>query len=266
VLFPQFFHKDSARRFLERKLNHPPPGQWFFANSQSTKNDICNLAQGLDPKRVVVTPLAASEHFRPCGDKARMEAVRLKYHLPPEPFFLSVCTLEPRKNLVHVIQAFGRLIEQEKISGLNLVLVGAKGWQYDQIFTESGATNVLKRRVIFTGYVPDEDLAPLYTEALAFLYLSLYEGFGLPVLEAMQCGIPVVTSDNSSLPEVAGDAGILLDARDQDALCAAVLSLYGNAELRAELRRKSLRQAARFSWQQCAQATLRGYDQALRQT
>jgi glycosyltransferase involved in cell wall biosynthesis len=195
-----------------------------------------------------------------------MEAVRIKYHLPPEPFFLSVCTLEPRKNLVHVIQAFGRLIEQEKISGLNLVLVGAKGWQYDQIFAESGATNVLKRRVIFTGYVPDEDLAPLYTEALAFLYLSLYEGFGLPVLEAMQCGIPVVTSDNSSLPEVAGDAGILLDARDQDALCAAMLSLYGNAELRDELRCKSLRNAARFSWQQCAQATLRGYDQALRQT
>jgi glycosyltransferase involved in cell wall biosynthesis len=266
VLFPQFFNEDSGRRFLERKLNHPPPRQWFFAISQSTKNDICNLARGLDPDRVIVTPLAASEHFRPCGDRARIEAVRIKYHIPPEPFFLSVCTLEPRKNQVHVIQAFGRLIEQEKISGLNLVLVGAKGWQYERIFAEAGATDALKRRVIFTGYVPDEELAPLYTEALAFLYLSLYEGFGLPVLEAMQCGTPVVTSDNSSLPEVVGGAGILLNARDQDALCAALLSLYGNAGLRDELRCKSLRNAARFSWRQCAQATLRGYDQALRQT
>lgn len=263
VLFPKFFNGDSSRKFLERKFSRQSPRQWFFSNSQSTKNDICNFAPHLDADRIVVTPLAAGEHFRPCENKSRIESVLRSYKIPPEPFFLSVCTLEPRKNLVHVIQAFRRLIEQEEISELNLVLVGTKGWQYDRILVEAGATPALRRRIIFTGYLPDEDLAPLYTSALAFLYLSLYEGFGLPVLEAMQCSTPVVASNISSLPEVVGDAGILLDAMDKDALCASLFRLYNSPALRTELSEKSLLQAAKFSWSQCARSVISGYEQAL---
>jgi len=155
------------------------------------------------------------------------------------------------------------LVREHKIAELNLVLVGTKGWQYDKIFQQAGELVGLSHRIIFTGFIPDEDLVPLYSGAMGFVYMSLYEGFGLPVLESMQCGTPVITSNNSSLPEVVGGAGIMLDAKDEDGLCHAMYQLYSNKSLREMLRTRALERAKQFSWTRCARETLAGYRKAM---
>jgi glycosyltransferase involved in cell wall biosynthesis len=155
------------------------------------------------------------------------------------------------------------LIREQKIDDLCLVLTGAKGWDYDRIFGEIANSVDVQDKIILTGYVPDEDLSPLYSGALAFVYPSLYEGFGLPPLEAMQCGTPVITSNTSSLPEVVGDAGIMVAPTDSDALCQAMLDLYCSDALRRDLAQKSLLRAKQFSWQKTTRETINAYKKAL---
>jgi glycosyltransferase involved in cell wall biosynthesis len=264
LLFPSLFDNNVWTAFLRAQLANPAPNQWFFAISNCTKHDLCNSpGSRVAPERVFVTHLAASDSFHPCSDRACIDSTLSKYGIPPEPYFLSVCTLEPRKNLAHTIRCWGRLIREKALGEANLVLVGAKGWQYKQIYEQAGSCPELNGRVFFTGYVPDQDLSPLYSGALGFLYLSLYEGFGLPVLEAMQCGTPVIAANNSSLPEVAGQAAILLDAKDEDGLCDAMLRLYRDSELRQALQTKGLEQARQFGWERCAQETIQAYRVAL---
>lgn len=176
---------------------------------------------------------------------------------------MSLNTLEPRKNLGHLIQCFRKLVYQEKINDLYLVLAGGKGWLYNKLFEEIYRCEALKDRVIVTGYVADEDLAALYSDALAFVYTSFYEGFGLPPLEAMQCGVPVITSNTSSLPEVVGDAGIMVAPTDADMLCHSMLALYTKSSLREAMSLKSLERAKQFSWEKCTQETLAAYKFAL---
>ncbi len=143
---------------------------------------------------------------------------------------------------------------------LHLVLVGKKGWLDNNIHSEiSNLYPRLRERIIFTGYVPDEDLAPLYSGSLVFVYPSVYEGFGLPPLEAMQCGTPVITSNTSSLPEVVGNAGITVAPLDEDSLCHSIWELYQNDSLRNSLSTKSIEQAAKFSWEKCLQQTISAY-------
>jgi glycosyltransferase involved in cell wall biosynthesis len=141
--------------------------------------------------------------------------------------------------------------------------VGTKGWDFDKIFQELSNLPTLKERVIITGYVADEDLAALYSGAMAFVYPSFYEGFGLPPLEAMQCGVPVITSNTSSLPEVVGDAGIMVAPTDADALCQSMLNLYASSDLRSKMSFKSIEQAKKFSWQNCTEQTIGAYQLAL---
>ena len=239
------------------------PGDWVLAISQATKDDLCRLT-GIDPSHVFVTHLAASpQTFYRCEDEEQLARVRRKYAIPDGPYLLSLSTLEPRKNIDHVIRNFVRLVEEEKIEDLSLVLVGIKGWKFDAIFDAISQNSKLRERIIVTGFAPDEDLAALYSGAMAFAYLSIYEGFGLPPLEAMQCGVPVITSDNSSLPEVVGDAGIMLDAHDSDGLCQTLRDLYNDPARRGAMSEKSLRQAARFSWGRCVDDTVAAYKTAL---
>jgi glycosyltransferase involved in cell wall biosynthesis len=141
--------------------------------------------------------------------------------------------------------------------------VGKRGQGYENILAHASIGEQLQERVIFTGRVDDEDLAALYSGALCFTFMSYYEGFGLPPLEAMQCGVPVITSNTSSLPEVVGDAGITVNPKDEDALCQAMLGVYRDEHLRAEMARKSLVQAAKFSWDKCVVQTVQGYQKAL---
>ncbi len=218
--------------------------------SEATKNDFCEYT-GFDPARVMPIYLAASRRlFYPVTDPERMHMTQARYGLHEEPYLLSIATLEPRKNIRHLVQCFARLVSENAVPiELKLVLVGTKGWKMDEWLSEIRASEQLISRLIFTGYVPDEDLAALYSGATAFLFPSLYEGFGLPPLEAMQCGLPVITSNVSSLPEVVGDAAILVSPTDADALCQAIIQVINSDELQQQLRANALRRAKLFSWE-----------------
>ena len=265
VLHPEFFPlpPDGSNHHLKTIVDGIKREDWVTCISQSTKDDLCNYRKDLDPRRVFVTHLGASKWFYPSTDSRAIAVVRTKLKIPAGRYVLSVCTLEPRKNLAHLIRCFARLVQQEQLPDLHLVLVGNLGWKYESIFAALTAAEGLRERIIITGYVADEDMAALYSNALFFVYPSLYEGFGLPLLEAMQCGVPVITSNTSSLPEVVDDAGIMVDPQDEDGLCAAMLQLASDGGLRAELARKSLEQAKRFSWTKCAEQTLNAYEAAV---
>ncbi len=263
ILYPNLFEHNNDEG-LKKILNSISPEDYVICVSNSTKNDLCSYLKYINPERVFVTHLAAApDVFYPCSNSEQIIYVRNKYHIPNASYILSLCTLEPRKNIDHVIRCFAKLIQEQNIKDLYLVLVGAKGWSYSKIFEEVANFPLAKERVILTGYVADEDLAALYSGALAFTYLSFYEGFGLPPLEAMQCGVPVISSNTSSLPEVVGDAAIMLDPLDVDGLCQSILKLYNNSSLRERMSLKSIEQAKHFSWERCAQKTVKAYKTAM---
>lgn len=261
INFPQFFENNNDP-LVKYSINSLGKDGWAFCVSQSTKDDLCNYTS-IDPNRVFITHLAAAkEFFYPCSDEILLQAVRKRYSLGEEKYLLSLCTLEPRKNIAHTIRCFIRLIKEQGLKDVNLVLSGTKGWDFDHIFDELKSPEI-RKRVISTGFVDDVDMAALYTGAIGFVYPSLYEGFGLPPLEALQCGTPVITSNVSSLPEVVGDAGILVSPTDEDALCQAMLSLISDDKMRNDLSKASILQAANFSWDECFKQTLAGYHTAI---
>jgi glycosyltransferase involved in cell wall biosynthesis len=263
VLYPKLF-KQNATKLMHKILASIHDGDRLIAISESTKSDLCDYTD-MNPERVDVTHLAASENFYPCLDQARISEVHKQYGLTDSPYLLSLCTLEPRKNIDQTIRSFIALVKQQGIQDLKLVLVGTKGWDFDKIFAEIKGARELKNRIVTTGYVPDEDLAPLYSAALMFVYPSLYEGFGLPPLEAMQCGVPVITSNTSSLPEVVGDAGIMVSPKDGEALSQAMLDLYRDSAQRNTLSAQGLLRSKLFSWKKCADQTTEAYRRAMQQ-
>ncbi len=254
------------RNYYADILRRICPEDRVITISRSAKADFCNHT-GFADDRVHVIPLAANENlFRPCHDLERITAVRAKHRIPEGSYLLSVCTFEPRKNLRHLVRSFVELLRAHpELSDLSLVLTGGQGWMFEPILAELAGTALPSGRIITTGYVPDADLGPLYSGASAFLYLSRYEGFGLPPLEAMQCGTPVIVSNTSSLPEVVGDAGILLSPDDQDGLCQAILDLHLHPGQRNHLAEKSTRRAQQFSWTRNVQQTTGVYKLAAEQ-
>ena len=241
------------------------PEDRIITISQSAKADFCHHT-GFAADRVHVIPLAASEDlFRPCRDLERIATVRARHGIPEGSYLLSVCTFEPRKNLRHLVRSFVELLRAHPALGdLTLVLTGGQGWMFEPMLAELAGTSLPHGRIVTTGYVPDADLAPLYSGASAFLYLSRYEGFGLPPLEAMQCGAPVIVSNTSSLPEVVGDAGILLSPDDRDGLCQAIWNLHTHPGQRARFAEKSIQRARQFSWEKNVRQTLEVYDVAMK--
>ncbi|QQE66079.1 hypothetical protein GFS31_27750 [Leptolyngbya sp. BL0902] len=230
---------------------------WVICISEATKQDFCTYT-GMNENRVFVVPLAASGMFKPVPHSD--ESLSLSSHpLSNKPYLLSLATLEPRKNLDFLITGFLRFLREQPNLDINLVLVGASGWKNKRIFEAISQFPDLQDHIIFTGFLPDQDLISIYNGALGFVYPSLHEGFGLPPLEAMQCGVPVITSNTSSLPEVVGDAGIMIDPKDEDALCQAMLALINNQTLRTELSHKGLDRAKQFSWAKCAEQTVNVY-------
>jgi glycosyltransferase involved in cell wall biosynthesis len=211
-----------------------------------------------------VTPLAASrELFHPCADPDRTRRALERYGIPDAPYLLALSTLKPGKNFVTTIRAFAQLVMGERLGDLRLVLVGPRGWDYSAIFDAVRETVSVRDRIHITGYVADADLAALYSGAMAFVFPSLYEGFGLPVLEAMQCGVPVVASNAGAIPEVVGDAGILVEPTDVDAFCGALLSIVQDTARRLELSAQAQARAESFTWEACAAATVGAYRIAL---
>jgi len=250
--------------FFKNLLASITPETWILCISRDCRNDLLNyMGNRVNPDRVGVTELAASDTFYPSSNKENNREIRKKYSIPDGPYMLSLCSLEPRKNIDSVIKAFAKIVQQENLPDLNLVLVGPKAWGLDKMFQELEASRAVKNRIIIPGFVVNEDLAAIYSDALVFVYPSFYEGFGLPPLEAMQCGTPAITSNTTSLPEVVGDAGIMINPTDLDALCDAMLSIYKSPFLREDLSRRSLERANKFSWEKCAQATVDAYKLSL---
>lgn len=249
VLFPEFHFTSSL---IKEIISSIGKNGYAVCVSESTKKDLLKYAPHINPDHVFVNLLAASQSlFYVCKDIEKFETLQSKYHLPNK-YFLSVSTLEPRKNVDFVIRTFLKMIKENQIDDLSLVLVGSKGWDYDKIFEEYNNAEELKGKIIITGRVLDEDLATLYSNAHSFYYMSHYEGFGLPPLEAMQCGVATVTSNTSSLPEVVGDAGIMLNPNDENGLCKTMLDLYQNDSLRQAYAQKGLERSKLFSWEKSA--------------
>ncbi|MCA1594639.1 MAG: glycosyltransferase family 4 protein, partial [Acidobacteria bacterium] len=224
--------------------------------SEFTRRDIVNT-YAIRPERVSVIKLAASPTFKPANPE-EVERARRRYGIEGE-YILAVGSIQPRKNLARLIGAYADLRRERSSDKLpQLVLVGKKAWLYGQTLRaleERGVSD----STILTGYVSEGDLPALYTGALCFVYPSYFEGFGLPPLEAMQCGTPVITGNLTSLPEVVGDAGLLVDPHDTEALGRAIARLIDDQNLRAELRAKGLERARLFNWHETARQTLKAY-------
>jgi glycosyltransferase involved in cell wall biosynthesis len=224
----------------------------ILADSEATRRDLM-LYYRVSESRIAVVYPGRDESMAPVVDPVLLAAVRARYGIVG-PYLLYVGTLHPRKNLVRLVQAFAQLPARDSefpLHDLRLVLAGQPGWLYDEIMAQIRRLG-LQDRVLLTGYVPDSDLPALLSEAVAFVFPSLYEGFGLPVLEAMACGTPVVCSSTSSLPEVAGEAALLIDPLDVAALAEALFRVVTDQGLRRALVERGFGQAKMFSWQRCA--------------
>jgi glycosyltransferase involved in cell wall biosynthesis len=264
LMHPEWMYQGAEAQVRAIMASMDIERDFVIENSEATAGDVAELL-GMPRERMFVTPFAAdAEVFHAREPADRIEQVRGRLGIPRGEYVLSLCTLEPRKNLPHLIRSFFRLVDQEKLPDLHLVLVGPTGWNADEVFATLEQRPDLRARVRLTGFVPDSDLAALYAGAHAFVYPSLYEGFGLPVLEAMQCGTPVVTSNTSSLPEVVGDAALTVSPTDGDALCDALRRLLSDEALAAELRRRGLERARLFSWDRTADLTVQAYRQMLK--
>lgn len=231
----------------------------ILADSTATKIDLVDLYDTPESK-ITVLYSGVEKRYRPISDSAELEAVRAKYGLARLTYALSVGTVQPRKNYIRVIEALAQLRSQG--CDLRYAIAGGRGWLDDDIYTALERTGMTEF-VHMLGFVADEDLPALYSSARMFVMPSLYEGFGLPVLEAMACGTPVITSDISSLPEVAGEAALLVDPNDTVVIAEAMTALYCNDSLRARLAAAGLHQAAKFTWQRSAAQLLEIYETLL---
>ncbi|MBI5303371.1 MAG: glycosyltransferase family 4 protein [Chloroflexi bacterium] len=260
LLYPRFLTRESARYYGQvdiaaRQADH------IIAVSQSTKRDLIRLL-GVPENKVSVIHEAAHPLFAPVTNTEALERTRARYYLTA-PFFLFVSTLEPRKNLPTLLRAFRQLRDKYKITA-TLALVGNRGWLADEVDRVIAELN-LGDTVRFLGGIPNDELVYLYNAAAAFVFPSFYEGFGLPPLEAMACGTPVITSNVSSLPEVVGDAALLINPEDVDALAVAMSRVLSDEKLRREMRDKGLKRAQGFSWERAARETLDVYRQVAAQ-
>jgi glycosyltransferase involved in cell wall biosynthesis len=236
---------------------------FYFANSQSTKNDFINRYKTLDQEKITVTPLAASQYFYRCEKKAQINKIRIKYGIPlDKKYALSLCTIQPRKNLSMAVKAFAEFVKKNNINDMVFALGGSHWDHFFDKFKEEVGDLDIENKVITLGYIDDLDLAALYSGAEFFIYTSLYEGFGLPVLEAMQCGCPVITGSNSSLPEVIGDTGIMIDAYSQEEHIEAMEKYYFDSKLREHNRKKGLLRSKQFSWSITAELMMKEFDKA----
>ncbi len=221
--------------------------------SENTKQDARTLL-GINT-RIDAIPLAAEPSIFYPAPSSAVSAIKKKYGITKK-YILSVCTLEPRKNLKALLQAFRSMPGRRNYQ---LVLVGMTGWVISDFFDDI-STSDIRENILITGYVANSELAPLYTGAELFAFPSLYEGFGLPVLEAMQCGCPVITSNSSSIPEVAGDAAIMLDPEDIDGLSAAMDTILKNSSIKKNLSARGLKRSKLFSWEKAARTLLQSLE------
>ena len=224
-----------------------------FTCSDYTRYDFLKYLPHMLPERTFTTLLAADKSFHPCSSEQTIASLE-KYGLPTnKKYIFSLCNLQPRKNLIRVIRTFLAFIQKHKIDDMVFILGGAKWSTFEQEFADEMKKPECAGKILHAGYIDDEDLAPLYSGAHWFVYTSSFEGFGLPPLEAMQCGCPVITSNNTSLPEVVGDAGIMIDWDSDEQHIAAYEEYYFDEDKRINMKKKGIARSKTFSWEKCVQ-------------
>lgn len=260
------FYPEASMRSLHRYLHVVVPrsvrsADHLLADSQQTAQDLQEQWR-VAPERITLVQGAVDhQHFQPVADPGRLAAVRQHYQIGDRPYILGLSSLQPRKNFARLIEAF-HIARQEAKLPHRLVIAGSKGWLYHEIFAKVQELQ-LGDHVLFPGYVDDADLPALYSAAEIFAFPSLYEGFGLPIIEALACGTPVLTADNSCLPEAGGPGAIYVKAKDVRSIAEGILKLTNDAALRQRLRSAGLIHAAQFTWERSAQQLLAAYQPLL---
>jgi glycosyltransferase involved in cell wall biosynthesis len=255
-LFPELCSEDTVRfynQYLPLALKNI---DLLIVCSQSTKNDFIEYFN-FPHTKIQVVHGAVDKRFYPV-DKGKIELIKKKYNIQ-KPYLLFASTIEPRKNIKRLLNAFSLLNKSEP----NLVLVGSKGWLKEDLM-QLIIDYKIQNKVHYLKYVSHEDLPALYSGALMFLYPSLYEGFGLPLLEAMACGTPVISSNISSIPEVVRDAGLLINPNNTEEIAEAIKTLLNNTSLREKYRKQGIEQAKTFTWEKSARITLNAYENLLK--
>ena len=257
---PEFFPPRLFREFRRRLGLVNPRTDHIICDSDATRREFLSLLSK-PVKHCSVVSLAASKKFLPINNSCELGKILVKWGLKADHYIFSAATLEPRKNLPLLLKCYDELVRNREVQNWPLVVAGAAGPAAKEIRHLAGAS---QGKVILTGYVSDDELCALYNGAGVFVYIPHCEGFGLPPLEAMQCGAPVIVSSCSSLPAVAGDAGLKVSPSSGTELCKALKKVIHDAALRSELRHRGLERAKRFSWTQTAQMTLDIYRAAMR--
>lgn len=256
--FPLHRGQKLSKYYLKRHRIAVKGCAKIIAVSDSTKKDLQNFLD-VPPAKIKVIYEAADERFRPFKNQKKINKVISRYFNPDFRYILSVGTLEPRKNLSKLVEAFSMLPHQV-LRDYRLVLVGAEGWNNSTLGRTINNLN-LKEKVLLGGFVEDEDLPYIYNGASIFVYPSLYEGFGLPPLEALACGIPVITSNLSSLPEIMGKAALLVDPGNEMEIAKTIRKLIFQPKLAKKLASKGPEQAQKFSWEKAAEETLKLFEE-----
>jgi glycosyltransferase involved in cell wall biosynthesis len=258
---PETFKRRSRAQLRLTVRHTAQKAAQILTLSEFSRRDIIETYD-IDPERVFVTPPAAPSKFAPVTNATELQRIRTTYGIQRH-YILALGSIQPRKNLVRLINAYGRLARAKHKQLPQLVLAGKPGWLESETINVANQSDA-RKDILFIGYVPDADLAALYSGALCFAYPSYFEGFGLPVLEAMQCGTAVIAGNRASLPEAAGDAAVLVDPLDEAAIANGLNQVIENPDYRAELRARGLKRSATFSWKTTAQLTLQAYERAAR--
>jgi glycosyltransferase involved in cell wall biosynthesis len=250
----QRLYLNLSTRWNARAATH------LLADSQATKADL-ETHYRVPASKITVAYPGTDQSIGPVHEIDAVQTAKARYNIG-EDYFLYLGTLQPRKNLLRLVEAFGEFVSRESALPIQMVLAGKRGWLYDDLFRQVHRQG-LEKRVRFPGYVAEVDKAALLSGALAFLFPSLHEGFGLPVLEAQACGCPVITSTTSSLPEVAGDGALLVDPEDTAAIADAMVRIASEPQLCDKLIERGFANVGRFSWKTCAETVLKAIEDHL---
>ncbi len=258
---PQTFNRRSRTQLRLTVRHSVKRAARILTLSEHTRRDMIET-YGTSPERITAIPLAAPSYFGRVKEERELQRVRHIYGIEGD-YILCVSSIQPRKNLPRLVRAYESLRNKRGPGKLpKLVLVGKCAWLYDETL-RSIEEGRMKDSIILTGYVPQSDLPALYSGAICFVYPSYFEGFGLPPLEAMKCGTPVIAGNRTSLPEVVGDAGILVDPFDVNAIAAAIERLVDDPDLRQQLSVKGVARSRLFDWNETARRTLNIYEQVV---
>lgn len=253
VIHPEYFEANKGFHRIYARLTE---ADLIITVSESTRQDLINHHDAVEPERIHTVAIAASAHFQPVDGRSDLSRIRRKYGIPEDSdYILTLCTMEPRKNHLRLLEAWAKVVEKLELKSPKLVIAGGAGWGeglQDGVHQALGNSD----SIITTGYVDDDDLPLLYSGCAFSVYPSLYEGFGLPVLESMKCGRFCLTSNVSSMPEITGEDLPLVDPQDVDSIAAGILNTANDTGRRKELEHRAIERAKLFSWDSCHRHTI----------